>query len=246
MPANVLEIEGLCKRFGSHQALWNVNLRVAEGEKVAVMGPSGCGKSTLLRCINRLIEPDAGSILVDGLPILELEGPSLEALRRRIGVVFQQGHLVRRLRVIDNIILPLLFAGLDREEALLRARDALEQVGLWSLRRRRPPELSGGEQQRLSIARALALQPRLMLWDEPTSALDPILVREVLNVMEDLVRRSRTTMLIVTHEVAFARRFADRIVLMEKGKIVEEGPPSRVLSHPCSEVGRRYQRLLSA
>src|SRR5690606_38305398 len=185
-------------------------------------------------------------IEVDGRDVLALYGAELEALRRRIGFVFQHGNLIERLTALENVTMPLQLAGVDRDEAVLRARDALAQVGMWNLRHRRPPELSGGERQRVAIARALAQQPRLMLWDEPTSALDPILVREVLDVMEDLVRRSQTTMVIVTHEAAFARRFADRIVLMDRGRIVEQGPAARVPDAPQSEVGRRYRRLLSA
>lgn len=242
----MLTVEGLHKAFGSLPVLRGIDLYVAEGEKVAVMGPSGCGKSTLLRCINRLEEPDEGRIRVDGRDVLALHGAELEALRRRIGFVFQHGNLIQRLSALDNVTMPLRLAGVDRDEAVLRARDALAQVGMWNLRHRRPPELSGGERQRVAIARALAQQPRLMLWDEPTSALDPILVREVLDVMEDLVRRSQTTMVIVTHEAEFARRFADRIVLMDGGRIVEQGPAARVLDEPESEVGRRYRRLLSA
>jgi len=242
----MLTVEGLRKTFGTLPVLRGIDLHVAEGEKVAVMGPSGCGKSTLLRCINRLVEPDGGRIEVDGRDVLALYGAELEALRRRIGFVFQHGNLIERLTALENVTMPLQLAGVDRDEAVLRARDALAQVGMWNLRHRRPPELSGGERQRVAIARALAQQPRLMLWDEPTSALDPILVREVLDVMEDLVRRSQTTMVIVTHEAAFARRFADRIVLMDQGRIVEQGPASRVLDDPQSDVGRRYRRLLSA
>jgi len=241
----MVRIKGLRKRFGSVEVLKGIDLHVREGETVAVMGPSGCGKSTLLRSINRLIEPDEGEIVVDGCPVRRLHGEALEGLRRRIGCVFQDGHLIRRLSALDNVLMPLRFARVEPEEALLRAGDALTQVGLWDMRHRRPDELSGGERQRVAIARALALQPRLMLWDEPTSALDPILVREVLDVMAALVRTSRTTMIIVTHEADFARRFADRIVLMDDGRIVESGSPEQVFGYPRSTVGRMYKRLLA-
>src|SRR5690606_29208918 len=156
----MLTVEGLRKTFGTLPVLRGIDLHVAEGEKVAVMGPSGCGKSTLLRCINRLVEPDGGRIEVDGRDVLALYGAELEALRRRIGFVFQHGNLIERLTALENVTMPLQLAGVDRDEAVLRARDALAQVGMWNLRHRRPPELSGGERQRVAIARALAQQPR--------------------------------------------------------------------------------------
>ena len=208
------------------------------------MGPSGCGKSTLVRCINRLTEPDDGQIIFDGVEVTGLPFAQLSGLRRRIGFVFQQFNLIRRLNVMENVAFALRIYGQDKAEAEDRAMQALTRVGLKERALNFPAELSGGEQQRVGIARALALEPQLMLWDEPTAALDPILVSEVIEIMEELVRQKETTMLVVTHEVGFASRAADRIIFMEQGVIVEEGKPTMVLSNPQSEVGQKYKKLL--
>ncbi len=240
----MLEIKNLHKHYGKVAALDGVDLTVAKGETVVVMGPSGCGKSTLIRCVNRLTEPDRGSVTFAGRDVLRLNNGELQDLRRSVGFVFQQFNLINRLTVLENVMFHLVLGGMDREEAAARAEAALGKVGLSSTKGRRPDELSGGQQQRVGIARALVTNPQLMLWDEPTASLDPILVGEVLEVMEELVKTTGTTMVIVTHEVSFALRVADRVVFMDRGRIVEEGAPRKVLEEPRSEIARLYRKLL--
>ncbi len=240
----MLTVEGLRKSYRKKLALDGVDLRVTQGETVVIMGPSGCGKSTLIRCLNRLTEPDAGRILLGGVEVTQLSPAGLLALRRRIGFVFQHFNLVRRLSALDNVSMGLRLHGMNQLEAEERAALVLSQVGLAHKLHDHPNEMSGGEQQRVSIARALALEPELMLWDEPTASLDPILVGEVLEVMENLVVAGRTTMVVVTHELSFACRAADRVVLLNHGRIVEEGAPSEVFGHPRSEIGQKYKSLL--
>lgn len=240
-----MQVVDLHKRFGDRVALNGVSLSVAPGETVVVMGPSGCGKSTLLRCINRLIEPDAGDVFLAGRSLRAMNEAELRAARREIGFVFQHFHLIERLSVLDNAALGLVMAGMPREEAEARALAALERVQLASEANRFPHQLSGGQRQRAAIARALAGGPRLMLWDEPTAALDPVLVGEVLDVMEELAQERSTAMLIVTHEVRFAAGAADRVVLMEEGRVVDEGPPAVVFGQPQTNVARQYGRLLA-
>ena len=240
----LLKIEGLEKSYQKRRVLRGINLNLFPGETIIIMGPSGCGKSTLIRCINRLTEPDAGRIFFEGREVTGLPLSELLALRRRIGFVFQQFNLIRRLNVLQNVSFALRIEGESREEAEAKAYQALTRVGLKERAFNFPAELSGGEQQRVGIARALALEPPLMLWDEPTAALDPILVSEVIEIMEELVRSKATTMLVVTHEVGFAYRAADRIIFMDQGKIVEEGAPATVLTSPTSEIGEKYKKLL--
>jgi polar amino acid transport system ATP-binding protein len=240
----LLKINGLMKSYGRKKALNGVDLEVSKGETLVIMGPSGCGKSTLIRCVNRLTEPDAGEIRLGGENITNLKLPQLLHVRRRIGFVFQHFNLIRRLSALNNVALSLRHQGMDMMKANQRAEAALQKVGLGHKLHEIPGELSGGEQQRVGIARALALEPEIMLWDEPTASLDPILVGEVIEVMEELVREGGTTMVIVTHELFFAKRAADRIVFMDKGIIVEEGPPHKVLQYPTSEIGRKYHSLL--
>lgn len=240
----MLTVEGLRKSYRKKLALDGVDLRVAQGETVVIMGPSGCGKSTLIRCLNRLTEPDAGRILLGGVEVTQLPPRDLLAVRRRIGFVFQHFNLVRRLSALDNVSMGLRLHGMNRPEAEERAAYTLSRVGLAHKLHEHPNEMSGGEQQRVSIARALALEPELMLWDEPTASLDPILVGEVLEVMENLVATGRTTMMVVTHELSFACRAADRVVLLDHGRIVEEGTPTEVFGHPRSEIGQKYKNLL--
>jgi polar amino acid transport system ATP-binding protein len=239
----MLDLRGLRKRYGEVVALDGVDLVVPAGQILVLMGPSGCGKSTLVRCLNRLLEPDAGEIWFEGRNLLSLPPAELVAVRRRIGFVFQQSNLVRRLTARQNVALGLIAAGRPAGEALEAAAAALARVGLEAKADRHPSQLSGGEQQRVGIARALALSPALMLWDEPTAALDPLLVREVLEVMEELVRDGDRTMVVVTHELSFARRAADRVVLLDRGRIVEDGPPERVFTAPASLMGEQYRRL---
>ena len=240
----MLEIKDLRKSYGKLVALDGVDLTVSKGETVVIMGPSGCGKSTLIRCVNRLTEPDAGTIILGGKSVLSLSGSELQNLRRNVGFVFQQFNLIGRLTVLENVMFHLVLGGMDQDEARARGRLVLEKVGLRSTEDRRPQELSGGQQQRVGIARALVTNPEIMLWDEPTASLDPILVGEVLEVMEELVKTTATTMVIVTHEVSFALRVAERIVFMDKGKVVEQGVPQKVFDNPKSKIARLYRKLL--
>ncbi len=216
------------------------------GDTVVVTGPSGCGKSTLLRCIARLTDPDSGRIIVTGKDVTDLSYLDLLDVRRRIGFVFQRSNLIQRLTALENVALPLLAANVTWDEAGEEALVALERVGLiGSVVHRRPCELSGGECQRVAIARALVPRPALMLWDEPTASLDPILVAEVLDVMESLVKTGDTAMIIVTHEMRFALRAADWLILLNQGKIAEQGIPVQVFNNPKSELGARYSRLVN-
>ncbi|TWH45333.1 amino acid ABC transporter ATP-binding protein [Sporomusa sp. KB1] len=240
----MLTIQNLYKKFGSLVAVNNLSLEVAPGETVVIMGPSGCGKSTTIRTINRLIEPDSGSIVFDGLDITQVREDELRKVRKRIGYVFQHFNLINRLSAIENVMLGLVMGGQTKEEAYDKALAAMTKVGMEQLQDHKPEQLSGGQQQRVGIARALAFEPELMLWDEPTASLDPMLVREVLVVMEELAKYRAATMLVVTHEIAFALHVADRIVLMEKGTIVESGIPSQVFVNPASHVGRQYKELI--
>lgn len=240
----MLRIQNLHKNFGSIAAVNGLNLEVRKGETVVLMGPSGCGKSTTIRTINRLIEPDSGSILFGSQNILELQADPLKDIRKRIGFVFQHFNLIGRLTAVENVMLGPVMGGMSREIAYDKAVTALSKVGLERHVDHKPAELSGGQQQRVGIARAIVLEPELMLWDEPTASLDPILVREVLVVMEELAKGSSSTMLVVTHELSFALHAADRIVLMDKGKIVEEGLPSRVFVTPQSRIGQQYKELI--
>jgi polar amino acid transport system ATP-binding protein len=227
----ILELSGICKQFGPHVALDGVSLTIEAGEVVAIIGRSGSGKTTLLRCINGLEVPDSGEILFDGTRV-ERSRAGLQALRREIGIVFQSFNLFPHLTVERNITLgPTVAGGLPLAEAKQRARDVLRQVGLEDKIAAVPLQLSGGQQQRVAIARSLAMRPRLMLFDEITSALDPELVGEVISVLEKLARDGMT-MILVTHEMGFARAAADTIVFMHQGKIWEKGPPARLFNAP--------------
>jgi polar amino acid transport system ATP-binding protein len=240
----MLMIENLYKKFGNLVAVNDVNLHVREGETVVLMGPSGCGKSTTIRTINRLVEPDRGSIRVSGTEITGLTNEQLRKIRKRIGFVFQQFNLIGRLTAVENVMLGLVMDGIPRELAYDKAMEALGKVGLDSRAEHKSAQMSGGQQQRVGIARALAFEPELMLWDEPTASLDPILVREVLVIMEELAKNRASSMLVVTHEISFAIHVADRIVLMNKGSIVEEGIPQEVFGCPTSHIGQQYKELI--
>ncbi len=246
MSPPILEIEGLKKSFGETQVLQGVNLAVAAEELVFVIGPSGSGKSTLLRCCNRLEESSGGSIRFDGEDITE-PGVDVNELRRHVGMVFQSFNLYPHLPALANVTLALRKAvGQSKEEADERGRAALDRVGLLEKADAYPGELSGGQQQRVAIARALALQPRILLMDEPTSALDPELVGSVLNVIREL-KASGMTMVVVSHEMHFAREAADRVVFIDHGEIVEEGPPQQIFGAPEHERTRVFlQRILNA
>ena len=240
----MLKIQNLYKEFGKIIAVNSIDLSVAKGETVVLMGPSGCGKSTTIRSINRLIKPERGAVLFEGSDILRMDEAALRSVRKRIGFVFQHFNLISRLTALDNVMFGLVMGGMDKEEARLKAIEALRKVGLDNHMTHKPDELSGGQQQRVGIARALAFEPELMLWDEPTASLDPILVREVLVVMEELAKYHSGTMIVVTHELPFALHVADRIVLMDRGNIVEEGNPATVFANPISAIGQQYKELI--
>lgn len=231
-PTPILQVKGLSKRFGSNEVLKDINLSIEEGKVVAIIGPSGCGKSTLLRTINMVEKPTSGTVIINGVQINTLKGKALYQARSRIGFVFQQFNLFSHLRVYENIILsPMKTNGMSREDATELARRLLERVGLSNKFNEWPDKLSGGEQQRVAIVRALAMQPSIMLFDEPTSALDPEMVNEVLSVIRELAAKNMT-MMIVTHEMKFAHDVADQIVFMDDGRIVEVGDPDTILSSP--------------
>ncbi|MFL5147489.1 MAG: amino acid ABC transporter ATP-binding protein [Microvirga sp.] len=235
----ILDVRGLKKRFGALEVLKGIDFAVAAQELVFVIGPSGSGKSTLLRCCNRLEEPDGGSIRVDGVDLMDPKC-DINAMRRRIGMVFQSFNLYPHMTALGNVTLALRkVIGRSRREADEIGRAALEQVGLADKAGAYPAELSGGQQQRVAIARALSLEPKIMLFDEPTSALDPELVGSVLAVMRDM-RRAGMTMVVVSHEMRFAREAADRVIFMEAGRIVEEGPPERIFSAPENARTRAF------
>lgn len=240
----MLTIDNLHKQFGQTKALAGVSLTVNQGETVVLMGPSGCGKSTTIRAVNRLIEPDRGAVYLGGQNVLALADEPLRKLRQRIGFVFQHFNLIARLSVLENVMLGLVLNGVAREEAEVKAKAALLKVGLEHCCAQQTTALSGGQQQRVGIARALAPEPDVMLWDEPTASLDPILVREVLVVMEELSRYQAAAMLVVTHEIPFALRAADRIILMDNGQVVEEGAPQTLFTAPASSIGQTYKELI--
>jgi ABC-type polar amino acid transport system ATPase subunit len=233
-----IRIRGLSKSYGRFPALRGVDMDVAAGEVVVIIGPSGSGKSTLIRCINLLEKFQAGEIVVDGNVLSG--GKSLKQVRAEVGMVFQSFNLFPHLSVLDNVTLaPRRVRGLTRLEAEERAHALLERVGLGSQSHKRPAQLSGGQQQRVAIARALAMEPRILLFDEPTSALDPEMVGEVLAVIQSLARTG-VTMIIVTHEMGFARRVADRIVFMDGGMIAEQGAPKELFETPREARTRAF------
>lgn len=237
----ILDVRGLVKCFGAVDVLKGVDLAVRPSELVFVIGPSGSGKSTLLRCCNRLEEPDGGSIIVDGVDMLA-KGTDLAAMRLRIGMVFQSFNLYPHMTALANVMLALRKVKRQpRVEAEDRGRAALASVGLSDKAGSYPSELSGGQQQRVAIARCLALEPRIVLFDEPTSALDPELVGSVLGVMRDL-KTAGMTMVVVSHEMRFARDAADRVIFMDKGQIVEAGSPAEIFGNPREERTRAFVR----
>jgi len=219
------------KFYGPFHVLRGINLTVKRGEKIVICGPSGSGKSTLIRCINRLEEHQQGDIVVDGIP-LDARLRNIEAVRRDVGMVFQHFNLFPHLTVLENCTLaPIWVLKQSKSQAEETAMKFLKRVRIPEQAGKYPGQLSGGQQQRVAIARALCMNPKIMLFDEPTSALDPEMIKEVLDVMSDLAREGMT-MLCVTHEMAFARQVADRIIFMDQGQIVEEGKPAEFFSHP--------------
>jgi ABC-type polar amino acid transport system ATPase subunit len=235
----VLEARAIVKRFGPLAAVDGISLSIARGKVTAILGPSGSGKSTLLRCLNFLEVPDGGEVRLEGRPV-RARDRELDAHRSRVGMVFQQFNLFPHLLVWENVALaPRAVRGLSSAAAKSRALSLLNRVGLADKADAHPSQLSGGQQQRAAIARALAMEPAVLLFDEPTSALDPELTGEVLAVMRSLATEG-STMVVVTHEVAFARAVAHEVVFMDAGRIIESGPPSRVIDAPQSERARRF------
>jgi glutamate transport system ATP-binding protein len=236
---HLVQLAGVRKSFGENVVLDRIDLRIDRGEAIVVAGPSGSGKSTMLRCINGLEPIDAGSIHFDGQAV-ETAGNHIYGIRAQIGVVFQQFNLFPHMTVLDNITLaPLEVGSLPKKQAERRARELLERVGIPEKADDFPADLSGGQQQRVAIARALAIDPKLMLFDEPTSALDPEMIREVLDVMRDLAHGGMT-MVVVTHEMGFAREVCDRIVFIDDGHIVEEGTPDEFFKETKSERAKEF------
>ena len=238
----MVRLEEVKKSFGELVVLDGIDLEVATGEVLVVIGTSGSGKSTLLRCVNLLEPIDSGRVFLEGEEITA-KGTDVSAVRQRIGIVFQQFNLFPHLRAIDNVTLAARrVKHVKRKEAEARAHELLAQVGLEEKARQYPHQLSGGQQQRVAIARALMMDPHVMLFDEITSALDPELVGEVLVVMRNLSRELRMTMLVVTHEMQFAREVGDRVIFMDDGKIVEQGDPAALLDRPKEERTKRFLR----
>jgi glutamate transport system ATP-binding protein len=239
MAQPLVVLEGVNKHFGALHVLRDVDLTVNRGEVVVVIGPSGSGKSTLCRTINRLEPVDSGTITLDGRP-LPAEGKELAKLRSEVGMVFQSFNLFAHKTVLENVTLgPIRVRRVPRDQAEKRARELLERVGIANQADKLPAQLSGGQQQRVAIARALAMDPMVMLFDEPTSALDPEMINEVLDVMTGLAREGMT-MIVVTHEMGFARRAADRVVFMADGRIVEDATPEVFFSNPRSDRAKDF------
>jgi len=230
----IIELEGVDKFFGEFQALKGIDMRIGRQEVVVVIGPSGGGKSTLIRCINRLEKHDGGRVAVDGIDLSD-DVRNIQEVRRETGMVFQQFNLFPHLTVLDNVTLaPRQVRKLPKREAEVLAMQVLTRVKIPEQARKYPGQLSGGQQQRVAIARALAMQPKVMLFDEPTSALDPEMIKEVLDVMVELARGGMT-MIVVTHEMSFARAVANRVVFMADGEIVEVGSPEHFFTNPQEE-----------
>ena len=233
----MISIKGLCKAFGDNLVLKGIDLEVADKEVVVIIGPSGSGKSTLLRSINYLDVPSKGKISIDGK---ELSSADINRVRAEVGMVFQRFNLFPHMTVLDNITLaPRKVRKIVREEAEKEAHMLLAKVGLADKAEAYPEQLSGGQQQRVAIARALAMKPRLMLFDEPTSALDTEMVKEVLDVMRSLANEGMT-MVIVTHEMGFAREVGDRLLFVDDGRIIEQGKPKEVFEHPQEERTKNF------
>ncbi|WP_353738838.1 amino acid ABC transporter ATP-binding protein [Collinsella ihumii] len=235
----VIELRHVEKHFGDLHVLRDINLKVSRGEVLVVIGPSGSGKSTMCRTINRLETIDSGEILIEGKP-LPAEGRELAAMRAELGMVFQSFNLFAHKTILENVTLgPIDVLGMKREDAEKRAMELLARVGVAEQAAKVPAQLSGGQQQRVAIARSLAMNPKAMMFDEPTSALDPEMINEVLDVMVELARGGMT-MVVVTHEMNFARRVADRVVFMADGQIVEEGAPDEFFDYPATQRARDF------
>ena len=236
---HLVEIDGLCKWYGDFSALYDINLKVASGEKIVVCGPSGSGKSTMIRCINQLEAHQVGTIMVDGREV-KPGMKNIEEIRRDVGMVFQGFNLFPHLSVVDNLTIgPMRNKGISEAEATQIAMHFLERVHISEQADKYPPQLSGGQQQRVAIARALCLKPKIMLFDEPTSALDPEMIAGILDIMIDLAEEGMT-MICVTHEMGFARKVADRIVFMDEGEIVEVADPETFFNNPATERSKLF------
>jgi len=234
----MIKIRGLKKNFGNLEVLRGIDLDVAEKEVVVIIGPSGSGKSTLLRCINYLEEPTAGTVEIDGIELTS--EANINAVRREVGMVFQRFNLFPHMTVLENLKLaPMKVRSIANDEAETMALELLEKVGLASKANSYPEQLSGGQQQRVAIARALAMKPKALLFDEPTSALDPEMINEVLDVMKELAHEGMT-MVVVTHEMGFAREVGNRVVFVDGGMILEEAPPKEFFANPNNERTRRF------
>ena len=252
----IITIDGVSKSFGALEVLKDLSFDVASGEKLALIGPSGSGKTTILRILMTLETINGGMIHIDGEPLWQMpkngemiaaDEAHLHKMRAKIGMVFQLFNLFPHKTVLENVALaPILTKGLSKPQANIKAMELLEMVGMSDKAAQKPAQLSGGQKQRVAIARALALKPKIMLFDEVTSALDPELVEEVLNVMRKLAEETDMTMLLVTHEMSFARDFADRVLFFDSGKIVEAGPPDQIFSDPKEERTQAFLRKVIA
>ncbi len=234
----MIDIKNLQKAFGRVQVLNGIDVKIAEKEVVVIIGPSGSGKSTLLRCINYLEVPTGGDIVVDGIPLNNES--NINKVREEVGMVFQRFNLFPHMTVLENIALaPMKVRGQSRDAAVAAAKELLCKVGLADKAQAYPPQLSGGQQQRVAIARALAMKPKIMLFDEPTSALDPEMVKEVLEVMKNLAKEGMT-MVVVTHEMGFAREVGDRVLFVDEGRIIEQGTPTDIFENPTEERTKAF------
>ena len=230
----MINITNLHKNFGDLEVLKNISTEIKKGEIISIIGPSGSGKSTFLRCINKLEEPSSGHIYIDGMDLMD-KNTDINKVRERVGMVFQHFNLFPNMTVLDNLTLsPIMVKKESKEEAEKYALSLLEKVGLLDKANSYPTQLSGGQKQRIAIARALAMKPEVILFDEPTSALDPEMIKEVLDVMRDLAKEGMT-MLIVTHEMGFARNVGNRILFMDKGEIIEDSSPKKFFENPTNE-----------
>lgn len=240
MSDHIITLKSVSKWYGSFQVLRNIDLEVAKGERIVVCGPSGSGKSTMIRCLNRLEAHQQGRIVVDGIELTE-DLRRIEQVRRHIGMVFQHFNLFPHLTVLENLTIgPTWVLGQPRAEADAAAMKHLKRVRIAEQAIKYPGQLSGGQQQRVAIARSLCMNPKIMLFDEPTSALDPEMVKEVLDVMTELAREGGVTMICVTHEMAFARKVADRVIFMDHGEVVEQAPPAQFFDNPKSPRAREF------